>query len=205
MIRREQPRILRNLGRIVEVVAADLLVRDVGKPIRPRQARVALDVTPVRGEEHLSWLPTDRHARTRTFLQRGDEGFVSTVDGHFAGEVWLSRLSHRDPYSGLRIRLADDEAYAYALWVDPLHRPAGVAAVLMTALLCAVAGDPALTRVYGWVDQRNRESQVLLRLLGFERVQEVRRLHVLHRFGRAVPWTARPPFGPLSSDGRHRS
>ena len=70
-------------------------------------------------------------------------------------------------------------------------------------MLAAVAADPALTRVYAWVDRRNRESQVLLRLIGFERAQEVRRLHILHRFGRALPGSAQPPYGPLSADGRH--
>lgn len=202
-MRREQHRILRVLGRVAEVVATDLLVRDGAKPIRPRQARVALEVDRIAGEDALGILPADRHARTRAFLARGDEGLVGRVDGAFAGEVWLSRASHRDPYSGLRIRLADDEAYAYALWVEPEHRPHGVAAVLMTAMLQVVADDPVLSRVYGWVDQRNRESQVLLRLLGFERVQEVRRLHVLHRLGCALPGTARPRYGPLSRRGRH--
>ena len=202
-MRREQHRILRSLGRVAEVVATDLLVRDASKPIRPRQARVALEVDRIAGEDQLGVLPAARHARTRSFLARGDEGFVGRVDGAFAGEVWLSRASHRDPYSGLRIRLADDEAYAYALWVDPEQRPHGVAGVLMTAMLQSVADDPRLTRVYGWVDQRNRESQVLLRLLGFERVQQVRRLHLLHRVGRAMPGTARPAYGPLSPRGRH--
>ncbi len=202
-MRREQPRVLRSLGRFVEVVGTDLLVRDVAKPIRPRQARVALEVNRVSHMRQLDRLPAERHARTRTFLARGDEGFVGWVDGAFAGEIWLSRVTHRDPYSGLRIRLARDEAYAYALWVAPSQRPHGVAAVLMTAMLSAVAKDADLGRVYGWVDQRNRESQVLLRLLGFERVQDVRRLHVLHRLGRAVPGTARPRYGPLTPRGRH--
>jgi len=198
-----QSPLARNLGRIAEVVATDLLVRDAAHPVRPRLARVALEVRPLTGWAQRDLVPRERHSRVRTFLLRDDEGFVGLVDGRFAGWVWLSRASHRDPYSGLRIRLAPDEAYAYALWVAPGDRPHGVAAVLMTAMLTAVAEDPSLSRVYGWVDQRNRESQVLLRLLGFKRVQEVRRFHLLHRFGRALPASARPPFGPLSRDGRH--
>ncbi len=57
------------------------------------------------------------------FQKRGDVGFVAAVDDRFAGWIWLSRLSHRDPWSGLHIRLASGEAYAYALWVAPEHRP----------------------------------------------------------------------------------
>jgi len=193
----------RSLGRFFEIVTTDLLVRDSSKPVRPRRARVEVEVHRLQGEPWRELVPADRHSRVRAFLRRGDTGWVARVDGRFAGWVWLSTVSHRDPYSGLRIRLAGDEGYAYALWVEPEHRPQGVAAVLMSTLLAAVGDDEALTRVYGWVDRRNRESQVLLRLLGFEPAQQVRRVHVLHRFGRQVPRSARPPFGPLSSSGRH--
>lgn len=201
---RQPPTALRrNLGKLAEVVATDLLVRDTTRPIRSRQARVPLSVSRLTTTDQTVLVPPDRHSRVRAFLTRGDTGFVGHVDGRYAGWVWLSRISHRDPYSGLRFRLAGDEAYAYALWVEPDLRPQGVAAVLMTEMLTEVAGDPALDRVYGWVDQRNRESQVLLRLLGFERVQEVRRLHLLRRVGRPLPGTAKPPYGPLSRAGRH--
>jgi GNAT superfamily N-acetyltransferase len=202
-VRQPQSPWKRNLGRVVEIVATDLLVRDTSRAIRPRQARVPVDLHRLDRSDQSGLLPRALHSRVRRFVARGDEGFVAHVDGRFSGWVWLSRVSHRDPYSGLLIRLAPDEAYAYALFVEPEDRPHGVAAVLMTEMLRAVADDAELTRVYGWVDQRNRESQVLLRLLGFERVQEVRRLHVLHRFGRAVPRTAHPAYGPLSAAGRH--
>ena len=200
---RTPPTWKRNLGKLAEVVATDLLVRDTTRPIRSRRARVPLSVSMLTTHDETDLVPPDRHSRVRAFLGRGDIGFIGHVDSRYAGWVWLSRVSHRDPYSGLRFRLAADEAYAYALWVEPELRPQGVAAVLMTEMLTAVAKDPALGRVYGWVDQRNRESQMLLRLLGFERVQEVRRLHVLRRFGRALPGSAQPPYGPLSRAGRH--
>jgi RimJ/RimL family protein N-acetyltransferase len=188
----------RNLGRVAEIVATDVLARDLAAPIRPRTARVPLQIHRLRDAADAVLVPPARHSRVRTFLARGDEGFIGHVDGRFAGWVWLSRVSHRDPYSGLRIRLASDEGYAYALWVEPEDRPHGVAAALMSAMLASAAGDPGLARVFGWVDQRNRESQVLLRLLGFERVQEVRRVHLLHRFGRAIPGTVRPRVRPLA-------
>ena len=65
--------------------------------------------------------------------------------------------------------------------------------------------DGSLVRVYGWVDTRNRESQMLLRLLGFSQMQHLKRLHVLHRVGRPVPRSTTPAFGPLSRAGRHRA
>jgi hypothetical protein len=74
----------------------------------------------------------------------------------------------------------------------------------MAATLRDVQRDPAVARVYGWVDDGNRESQTLLRLVfGFAQVQRLRRLHVLRRFGWKVPGSDDPPFGPLSKAGRH--
>jgi len=201
-------RVARNLGRFLEVVDTDMLVRDASKPLREPKARVEVAVAEVGPGPAGAWrdlVPRGRWARTQRFLARADVGYIAHADGRFVGEIWLSRISHRDPYSGLPIRLASDEAYAYALWVDPEVRPHGVAAVLMTTMLKAVRDDPALTRVYGWVDTRNRESQMLLRLLGFSQMQHLKRLHVLHRVGRPVPRSTTPAFGPLSRAGRHRA
>jgi hypothetical protein len=128
---------------------------------------------------------------------------VATVDDRFAGWMWLSRTSHRDPWSGLHIRLAPDEAYAYAMRAEKADRHLGIAAVLVSRLLSDVRGDRAISRVYGWVDRRNRESQTLLRMMfGFKQVQRVRRLRTL-RIGWQVPWSDDPKFGPVSRVGRH--
>ena len=74
----------------------------------------------------------------------------------------------------------------------------------MIRMLADVYNDPALARVYAWVDKRNRESQMLLRLLGFKDVQEVTRVRVLGRYGRRLPRSDTPRFGPVSLEGRHR-
>jgi ribosomal protein S18 acetylase RimI-like enzyme len=148
-------------------------------------------------------LPRDRSKRVASFLARGDQGYVVTVGGQFAGWMWLSHVSHRDPWSGLRIRIAPDEAYAYALWVEEAYRPLGIAPLLVSRLLSEVQKDPALSRVYGWVDCRNREMQVLIRLMfGFTQVQRVRRVR-LPRLGWQLPWSDHPKFGPVSRVGRH--
>jgi RimJ/RimL family protein N-acetyltransferase len=73
----------------------------------------------------------------------------------------------------------------------------------MTTRLSAARADPGVTRVYGWVDTRNRESQMLLRLLGFKDVQRVKRVHVARRLGHQLPRSDKPRFGPLSARGRH--
>jgi GNAT superfamily N-acetyltransferase len=148
-------------------------------------------------------VPESRSKVVDSYLARGDRGYVATVDDRFCGWIWLSRVSHRDPWSGLNIRIAADEAYTYAMWVEEADRQLGIAGVLMSRLLSDVRGDPTVSRVYGWVDQRNREMQVFLRMMyGFTPVQHVLRAH-MPRIGLQVPWSDEPKFGPVSRTGRH--
>jgi GNAT superfamily N-acetyltransferase len=194
------------LGRFFEVVTTDMMMWEADRPLRKPRARVEVEVRRTRAAEVAAWqrlLPPERRRRARVFFSRDDVGLVALVDGRFAGWVWLSRVTHRDPYSGLRIRLAPDEGYAYALWIEPECRPHGLGSVLMTAMLTEARDVHRLARVYGWVDRRNRESQMLLRMLGFVSAQRARRVHVVHRVGRALPGSVAPPYGPLSRAGRH--
>jgi GNAT superfamily N-acetyltransferase len=187
--------------KLLEVVKVDVLCWEPVRPLREPRTRVPVELRRMNAATRSEWLSVVSPGRRRgaeRFLARGDEGWMALVAGRYAGWMWLSRVSHRDRWSGLRIRLAPGEAYAYALWVEPADRPNGVAAALMTATLGDVRDDPALTRVYGWVDKRNRESQMLVRMLGFKPVQEVKRLHVLSRIGLQVPFTDRPPGGMVS-------
>jgi len=144
------------------------------------------------------------YAKTASsFLERGDRGYVAAVDGRFAGWLWLSRVSHRDPWSGLRFRLAPDEAYLYAMWVEPEYRKLGVGAMLLATQLSDVRREADVSRVYGWVDEANREMQVLIRMVfGFKPVQRVRRVRILHLLGWQLPRSDEPRFGPVSGAGR---
>jgi hypothetical protein len=148
-------------------------------------------------------VPESRSKAVDSFFTRGDQGYVATVGDRFAGWVWLSRVSHRDPWSGLHIRIAPDEAYAYAMRVEKPDRELGVAGVLMSRLLSDVRNDRVISRVYGWVDCRNREMQLMLRMMyGFTQVQRVWRASA-PRIGWQVPWSDNPKFGPVSRAGRH--
>jgi hypothetical protein len=73
----------------------------------------------------------------------------------------------------------------------------------MVSMLSDVATRQGARYVYGWVDRRNRESEMLLRLLGFVDAQSLLRWHVLRRVGAQVPHSAMPAFGPMSRSGRH--
>ena len=187
--------------KLFEVVPVDILAWEPVRRLREPRTRVPVELRRMSAGSRPEWedlLSPERRSGAEKFLDRGDEGWMALVDGAYVGWIWISRVSHRDPWSGLRIRLAGDEAYAYALWVEPPQRPNGVAATLLTAMLREVRDDPALSRVYGWVDKRNRESQMLMRMHGFKPVQEVKRLHLVSRIGLQVPRSDRPRRRPVS-------
>jgi ribosomal protein S18 acetylase RimI-like enzyme len=132
-------------------------------------------------------------------VARGDVAYLATVDDQVVGWVWLSRVSHRDRWSGLGFHLTPAECYAYDLWSLPEYRALGVGAFLMAGLLHDLAGDPTLDWVYGYVDRSNAPNQLLLRMVfGFRSVQVVKHLSVLNAIGWQIPLTDRPPRGPCS-------
>jgi ribosomal protein S18 acetylase RimI-like enzyme len=140
-----------------------------------------------------------RLRRVPAAVARGDVAYVATVDVQVVGWIWLSRVSHRDPWSGLRFSLAPAECYAYDLWSLPQYRTLGIGAFLVAGLLHDLAGDRSLEWVYGYVDRANTRNQLLLRMVfGFRTVQAVKHVCVLDSRGWQVPFTDRPPRGPCS-------
>jgi hypothetical protein len=143
-----------------------------------------------------------RLKRVPAAMARGDVAYVATVDAQVVGWIWLSRVPHRDPWSGLHFRLAPAECYAYDLWSLPQYRTQAVGAFLIAGLLSDLAEDPSLQWVYGYVDRGNARNQLLLRMVfGFRTVQAVKHLCMLDSRGWQVPFTDRPPGG-LCSRGR---
>lgn len=192
---------------LFEVVPVEVLERETERPLPELKEIPALRIQPVTSSRPGPWRELAPKAQWRTVqrcLSRGDRGYLAAVDGSYAGRIWVSRTSHRDPWSGLRIRLAADEAYTYAMQVAPPYRQLGVAATLVARMLADVRDEGGVSRVYGWVDVRNRESLVLLRVVfGFRRVQTAKRAHLLRRIGWQVRGSEQPDFGPLSRVGRH--
>jgi ribosomal protein S18 acetylase RimI-like enzyme len=190
----------------VDVVPVDVFAWYASNPVPepPQIENAAIHQLSRQQPESRDVLPHNRSKEARPFVARGDRGYLATLDGRFAGWLWLSRVSHRDPWSGLRLRIAPDEAYLYALWAEPDYRKLGVGALLMSAVLSDMQREPEVNCVYGWVDSGNREMQVLIRMaFGFTQVQRVRRARLLHLIGWQVPWSDAPRFGPVSRAGRH--
>jgi RimJ/RimL family protein N-acetyltransferase len=204
--RRITERVGRFRRRLFEVVPVDIVEREVAKPVPPLKPIPGAEIHRVSATNSVGWreiLPREQWKTVERFLARGDYGYLATVDGCFAGKIWVSRVSHRDPWSGLNIRLARDEAYTYAMEVEVAYRRPGVGAAVVAAMLVDLREERSAKRVYGWVDSRNRASQTLLRIVfGFTQVQTVKRLH-LPRLGWQVPGSDEPRFGPVSRVGHH--
>jgi CelD/BcsL family acetyltransferase involved in cellulose biosynthesis len=192
---------------LFEVVPVEVIERDLRKPI-PELAEIpGMEIHRVTSAQPGRWqdlVPRTQRRTVQRFLARGDVGYLASIEDNFAGRIWVSHTSHRDPWSGLRIRLAPDEAYAYAMEVIPRYRALGLATPLVGRMLSDLREDKRLARVYGWVDSRNRESLFLLRIVfGFTQVQTAKRAHLLRRIGWQVRGSDQPSFGPLSRTGRH--
>ena len=199
-------RIARTGRRLVDVVAVDVIEREVARPLPALKPIPGLEVHRVTDAQPGSWrelVPATRWKTVQRNLARGDWGYLVTKEERLAGQIWISHVSHRDPWSGLHIRLAPDEAYSYAMEVGVAYRGPGVAASMVAAMLSDVHARSPAQRIYGWVDARNRQSQALLRVVfGFTQVQTVKRVRLL-RVGWQLPRSDDPRFGPVSRRGRH--
>jgi RimJ/RimL family protein N-acetyltransferase len=150
-------------------------------------------------------LPADRIRFQADRERRGDICFVALLEQKPVGWLFLARATHRDPWSGLKVRLATDEIYCYDLWINSSQRRGGVARYLTQTMVRWCASQPDLSRVYAWVDRENRASQKLCKdVLGFVDCQHVSYARILNRYGVAIPFSDRPRFGPFSRRGRHR-
>ena len=189
--------------RVVERHVVDAFERSLDTPLPQFPVAEHVRLCPIGSGCDFSALPVTQQRVARENLSRGDAGWMALIDGRVAGWLWVSRTSHLDRWSGLRINLGPDEAYTYGWWVAPEHRKDGIAAALMSTLLSDLAAVGGVRRVYAWVDRDNKTSQFQLRLLfGFTKTQEVERVRVLDRWGRAVRGSAQPEAGPLSCSRR---
>jgi ribosomal protein S18 acetylase RimI-like enzyme len=191
------------LRRIAALHTVDVVRRPTAQvpPAVRAGAGFALHRVTAAGDPLLARAPIGARRRRQipAAIARGDLAYLATVDDQVVGWVWLSQVSHRDRWSGLRFRLTPAECYAYDMWSRPEYRALGAGAFLMAGLLHDLAEDPTREWVYGYVDRANAPNQLLLRMVfGFKTVQVVKHLSVLNALGWQIPLTDRPPRGPCS-------
>jgi ribosomal protein S18 acetylase RimI-like enzyme len=192
------------IKRIFYVLSFDLLVRDLTGPLPTGRLHHRDLVLQRIATDELPWweglMGPKKLRQVRAALAEGDIASVALLEGRIVGQAWATRITKGD----VQVRLAADEAYIYGLGTDERYRSMGTAVAVMSELLSALACD-GVSRVYGYVDRRNRVSQVVHRtLLGFEQVQRARRVRLFRRWGFVVPGSAHPASGPLITSSRLR-
>ena len=194
--------------RTLEVFTDDILERDMSAPPPTPRYRTTFGLHRATSPDdpRLAVLPGDRRRLAGPRLRRGDVLYIGFAGDEVAAWVWSTKVpAHRAPWSGLRFRLAPNEAYSYDLYAAPAHRHDGAGAFVMAALLSDLHEDPACDRVYTDIGIDNRPSQMLNRMVfGFTDVQRVRCARILDRWGAKVPFSDAPHDGPCSRSGRRR-
>jgi ribosomal protein S18 acetylase RimI-like enzyme len=131
--------------------------------------------------------------------------FDDELDGLRVGHVWVTLASIRGPLTGvLDVRLRNDEAYVWDLYIHPDHRKMSLGNALGQKLI-----DTFHSRGIDWgythVLASNTGSVIWHHLFGFSVYQMVNCLHVGTRFWWRIPFSDSPRFGPLSRKGRHNT
>jgi RimJ/RimL family protein N-acetyltransferase len=191
---------------LFEVVRVDVIEREVDKPLpnlKPIPGAEIHRVGPARSEPWREFLPAKRWRIAEVGLSRGHETYFLMYEGELAARIVFTRTTWRDPASRLVYRVASNEAYSYGMEAYRPYRHLGVAAAVVAAMLTDLRAEGA-ERVYGAIDEHNRESQALMRIMfGFTQVQIAKRALLLRRIGWQVPGSDDPSFGPMSKVGHH--
>lgn len=179
----------------------DVVQRSMQRPVPEVRAKRDFEVVTVDdpGSPLLARLAGEGRTQAARNVAAGDVLFVALDGDELAAWVWYTDRSHVDPYGGIRMNLLPGEGYTYDLYAVPRYRPDGAAARVMQAMLGFVAADERVETVYSYVNEDNRESQLLLRMVfGFKSCQKATSVRLLNRVGLQMPFRTSPAGGPCS-------
>jgi ribosomal protein S18 acetylase RimI-like enzyme len=129
--------------------------------------------------------------------------FDDELDGLRVGHVWVTLASTRGPLTGmLDVRLRNDEAYVWDLYIHPDHRKMSLGNAMGQRLIDTFV-DQGVAWGYTHVLDSNTGSVIWHHLFGFSLYQMVNCIHAGDRFWWKVPLSDTPRLGPLSRKGRH--
>jgi ribosomal protein S18 acetylase RimI-like enzyme len=137
--------------------------------------------------------------KARRYLRQGYRGYAAVRGGHPVGVVWSvrpveSRVRGIHPdLRWLRLRLADDEAYMFDMYIEPEQRGLAMCTALFRAGYRALRAQ-GVTRVKGYYVSSNKPALWMHRMAGY---REVARVRVRRSFG--VTW--RYEYTPLPVRG----
>jgi ribosomal protein S18 acetylase RimI-like enzyme len=123
--------------------------------------------------------------KARHYLRRGFRGFAALREGQVVGVVWSVRPAesklgwvHED-LRWLRLRLADDEAYMFDMFIEPEHRGLAMCTALFRAGFRAMRAR-GVGNVKGYYVRDNKPALWMHRMAGY---REVGRVHVRRILG----------------------
>jgi GNAT superfamily N-acetyltransferase len=128
---------------------------------------------------------------------------VALEDGEIVAHVWVASRSVRGWFNGVvDLRLRDDEAYAFDLYIRPEHRRASLGNE-MGFRLVQTFRDRGVDWAYTHVLFENAGSVIWHHTFGYNWVQMFNYLTIGPRIWWRFPFSASPRFGPMSRTGRH--
>lgn len=145
--------------------------------------------------------PAGRVPYARKCLSLGDRAYIALSDDDIVGWSWIAFRSHRDPSTGLRIRLDPGDAYSYDSWVHAEHRKNRVFQFLFSSIYDDLRLHHDKKRMVGYVLIGNEGALKASAPYGLSEVQTVRTVHALGRWGLQLPFSDRPRRGPCSRQG----
>jgi GNAT superfamily N-acetyltransferase len=106
-------------------------------------------------------------------FELGDPCLVQTVDGRFAGLVWLSTRPVVELLPGVRLRVPEDAVYSYKTWTHPDFRGHSLQSLRHRAILDFVR-EQGRNRLFAFVKSTNFASLKGVRKSGCRPIGRVR-------------------------------
>lgn len=117
--------------------------------------------------------------KARRYFRNGFRGVAAQRDDHVVGSVWsVTRSDSRlrwvhDDLRRLRIRLADDEAYMFDMYIEPEHRGVALSTALFRAAFRSLRAR-GVAKVKGYYVVDNLPALWMHRVMAYREVGRVR-------------------------------
>jgi ribosomal protein S18 acetylase RimI-like enzyme len=141
---------------------------------------------------------------TRRLLDEGAWYALVALDGdEVAAHVWVASRTVKGRFNGVvDLRLAEDEAYAFDLYIRPGHRRASLGNEMGDRLIRTFKAR-GIEWAYTHVLFDNPGSVIWHHTFGYNWVQIFNYLTIGPRIWWRLPFGTCPRFGPMSRRGRH--
>lgn len=137
-------------------------------------------------------------------LDAGDWYAMAILHGSdVVGRVWMALRVPHGPFNGImNVRLADDEAYGFDLYIEPAHRRSDISSFMADHCINELQRRGVKVG-YTHLDCDNAPSVFWHAGVGFNTIQSYNYLSIGDRVHWKIPFSDSPRWGPVSRRGRH--